>query len=159
MALQAWFTVGRSSLKSAGVGVNSLAVRWIGFGAFTARALVQSLVRELGSCKPVEWPKKLTNNMLFIVFKCKFLKVWGSGEKNFILAPLQNSPETIGWGVVSNLWTCLELIFMSLLHKFYMCWLSRPKTWRKGRIKGLIPEAQTVTLRHPPELFVTEPIK
>ena len=33
---------------------NSLAVQWLELGAFTARAQVQSLVRELRSCKPLQ---------------------------------------------------------------------------------------------------------
>ena len=40
-------------LKRAGQGgQNSLAVQCLGLGAFTAMARVQSLVRELRSCKP-----------------------------------------------------------------------------------------------------------
>ena len=31
---------------------NSLAVQWLGLGTFTASAQIQSLVRELRSCKP-----------------------------------------------------------------------------------------------------------
>ena len=38
---------------------NSLAVQWLGLGAFTARARVQSLVGKLRSCKPRDGPKKM----------------------------------------------------------------------------------------------------
>ena len=34
-----------------GAGGSSLAVQWLGLGAFTAGAWVQSLIRELRSCK------------------------------------------------------------------------------------------------------------
>ena len=33
-------------------------VQWLGLGSFTAGAQVQSLVRELGSCKPHSMAKK-----------------------------------------------------------------------------------------------------
>ena len=36
---------------------NSLAVQWLGHSIFTDRAWVQSLVRELRSCKLHTWPK------------------------------------------------------------------------------------------------------
>ena len=42
-------------LKLAG---SPLAVQWLGRGAFTAGALVQSLVEELSSCKPCSVAKK-----------------------------------------------------------------------------------------------------
>ena len=37
---------------------NSLAVQWLGLGAFTAVARVQSLAGELRSCKPCGMTKK-----------------------------------------------------------------------------------------------------
>ena len=37
---------------------SSLAVQWLGLGAFTAGARVQSLVRELGSRKPRSMAKR-----------------------------------------------------------------------------------------------------
>ena len=39
---------------------NSLVVQWLGFCAFTAEGPVQSLVRELRSCKPGGLAKKIT---------------------------------------------------------------------------------------------------
>ena len=39
---------------------SSLAVQWLGLGAFTASAPVQSLVREIRSCKPRGVAKKKT---------------------------------------------------------------------------------------------------
>ena len=44
-------------LKNPGFG-NSLTVQWLGFGAFTAVAWVQSLVGELRYCKPQGMAKK-----------------------------------------------------------------------------------------------------
>ena len=38
---------------------NSLVVQWLGLGAFTARARVHSLVRELKSCKPCGVARKI----------------------------------------------------------------------------------------------------
>ena len=40
---------------------NSLAVQWLGLGAFTAGAQVQSLVGKLRSCKPCGMAKKKRN--------------------------------------------------------------------------------------------------
>ena len=44
--------------KKAKLG-NSLVVQWLGFGTFTAGALVQSLVGELRSCKPCGMAKNI----------------------------------------------------------------------------------------------------
>ena len=44
------------------MGRNSLAVQWLGLGAFTAMARVQSLVRELTSRKPRSTAKKKKKN-------------------------------------------------------------------------------------------------
>ena len=44
---------------------NSLAVQWLGLGAFTAVAQVQSLVGELRSCKPHGVAKKTLRQKQF----------------------------------------------------------------------------------------------
>ena len=51
---------------------NSLAVQWLGLLAFTARAWVQSLVRELRSCKPRDMAKrkKPQKTLIQIPWRC-----------------------------------------------------------------------------------------
>ena len=48
---------------------NSLAVQWLGLGAFTAVAQVQSLVRELRSCKPPNAAKKKQKKYCIVYLK------------------------------------------------------------------------------------------
>ena len=52
-----------SVFKSQSMG-NSLAVQWLGLGAFTAGAQVQSLLGELRSCKPRSAAKKKRNQSM-----------------------------------------------------------------------------------------------
>ena len=62
---------------------NSLVVHWLGLGAFTARARVQSLLGELRSCKScsVAKIKKIQSIMIFKFYELKtFCKV--DEEKN-----------------------------------------------------------------------------